>query len=91
MSATQYDVFISYSSKDERSVKTLHRFLESYKSPKGVCPHGQRPRIKVFRDKSDQGSAADYESAFHAQIEEIPAFLFAGSKSALDSVPVQGH
>jgi hypothetical protein len=42
-----YDAFISYSTKDLRIVRRLHRFLESYRigQPKG--------RVRVFLDRTD--------------------------------------
>jgi hypothetical protein len=42
-------------------------------------------RIRVFRDKTDQGLTADYRAAFEKQILTCPSFLLLGSKASCGS------
>jgi len=50
----QFDVFLSYSRKDEEFGKRLEEALESYTLPKAVSARAlSRKRLNVFRDKKD--------------------------------------
>ena len=50
----QFDVFLSYSRKDEEFGKKLEQALEDYRLPKNVKTGlGGKNRLSVFRDKND--------------------------------------
>ena len=50
----QFDVFLSYSRKDEEFGKRLEEALESYTLPKAVSARAlSTKRLNVFRDKKD--------------------------------------
>jgi len=67
--APQYWAFISYSRHDEASARKLHRFLETYRIPRGLvgrAVHGTihdhvipRRLLPIFRDRDDLAGDSD--------------------------------
>ncbi len=59
--AFKYKAFISYSHKDERWAKRLHRRLETYKLPADVSERFKyrRPLSSVFRDREELSVGSD--------------------------------
>jgi hypothetical protein len=82
-----YDAFLSYSSSDIKHVRYIQRFIENYKPPRKLLIG--KAKLKLFRDKDDQGVTHDYSERFNKWIETIPGFLFIGSSASLKSKPVE--
>ena len=82
----KYDAFLSYSSKDIKYARLIQKHIENYKPPKGLVE--RKTKLKIFRDKDDQGLSKDYEASFNKWIDITPGFLLIGSNNSLNSKAV---
>lgn len=87
----KYRVFISYSHKDRKWARWLHRALETYRPPRGVASkipalQGlQRPLSPVFRDREELPSAASLSDAVNLALEESANLVVICSPAAAKS------
>ena len=87
----RYRVFISYSHKDSRWARWLHRSLENYKPPAGITPRtpglsrGHRPLSPAFRDREELSSAASLSDAVTLALEESENLVVICSPDAAGS------
>jgi hypothetical protein len=91
MGAARYKAFISYSHRDERWARWLHRALENYRIPSrlvgqegqfGKIPSRLRP---VFRDRVDLSSAADLHDQILGELRESETLIVICSPAAAAS------
>ncbi len=86
-----YWAFISYSHKDARVGRRLHRALEAYSLPRRlvgqVTVQGPLPRrlIPVFRDRDELPAASDLSSEVHAALKRSRALIVVCSPAAATS------
>jgi hypothetical protein len=68
----KFDVFLSYSRKDEEFGKRLEEALENYTLPKDVQTRSvSKKRLNVFRDKKDLvPTDADYYKAIEGYLKQ---------------------
>lgn len=87
----KYKAFISYSHRDEKWAKWLHRALESYRLPRKLrgtsTALGEVPaRIKpVFRDRDELSSSADLGSTVQQALEDSENLVVVCSPGAANS------
>ena len=83
----QFDIFLSYSRKDEEFGKRLEEALETYNLPKGVNPRSiSRKRLNVFRDKKDLvPSDSDYYKSIEGYLRRSRYLLVICSPNARSS------
>jgi len=68
-----YRAFISYSQKDKRFAKRLHKVLESYKLPTGIDVQASATKRRLgrfFRDEDEMGASTDLGQALRDAIED---------------------
>ena len=69
----RYRAFISYSQKDKKQTKRIHRALEKYRVPKGIdveCLGRKRQLGRFFRDDDELGASSDLGAALKGAIED---------------------
>ena len=91
MSGFTYRAYISYSHRDERWAKWLHRALETYRVPRklvgtttgaGEVPARIRP---IFRDRDDLSSSADLNTTVKQALSESENLIVICTESAVAS------
>ena len=91
MADLRYKAYISYSHRDERWARWLHRALESYSVPRNLVGNktnaGRVPaRIKpVFRDRDDLTSSSDLSSNIKQALTESENLIVICSPDAVAS------
>src|SRR6516165_4696892 len=86
--AWRYRAFISYSQRDKPEASKLHRWLETYRAPRGVHAAALGPSRKLgrfFRDDEEMGAAADLGATLRAAIEESESLLVVCSPHSAQS------
>jgi hypothetical protein len=83
----KFDVFLSYSRKDEDFSRKLEEALESYTLPKDVNSSSiSRKRLNVFRDKKDLvPNQADYYQAIEGYLNQSRYLVVISSPNARSS------
>ena len=87
----KYPVFISYSHRDERWAKWLHKAIEGYPVPKPLvgrkAPGGPIPAkiFPVFRDRDELASSADLPSALREALAQSANLIVLCSPAAARS------
>lgn len=87
----KYWAFISYSHRDEKWGKWLHRALETYRVPKRLVgrdtPAGPAPRrlMPVFRDRDELASSSDLGQVISEALEQSRYLIVICSPAAAQS------
>jgi len=85
----KYRAFISYSHRDRRWARWLHRELEAYRLPPGLetrAGESRRGRLRpIFRDRDDLPSAANLSQAVQQALGESEWMIVVCSPSAAHS------
>jgi formylglycine-generating enzyme required for sulfatase activity len=74
----RYRGFISYSQKDKSEARKLHRWLETYRAPRGVeaaSLERSRKLGRFFRDDEEMGAAADLGATLRGAIEDSESLI----------------
>ena len=88
MAHSKYKAFISYSHKDERWARWLHRSLETYRVPKLVVDKNQLASnrlVPIFRDRDELTSSGDLSKAILDALSESESLIVICSPDAADS------
>ena len=91
MAASRYKAFISYSHRDERWARWLHRRLETYRVPKRLVgqpsPLGPIPQrlTPIFRDRDELPTATDLGAVIEQALEESESLVVLCSPAAARS------
>lgn len=80
----QYKAFISYSHKDSKQARRLHRRLENYRLPKSVSAEGQTLR-PIFRDRDDFGVSSVLDDALRDKLRASENLIVICSPNAAAS------
>jgi len=89
--ARRYRAFISYSHRDERLTRRLHRRLESFRVPAALRTDGATERQlparlgPVFRDREDLASSARLSGSIEAALDAAEALIVVCSPAAVAS------
>lgn len=89
--APRYRAFISYSHRDEKVARTLHRRLEAFRIPRAL--RGERSGTAgvgarlgaVFRDRDELASASSLSDAIEQALDESAALIVVCSPAAVAS------
>jgi WD40 repeat protein len=83
----KYRAFITYSRKDTRTAKRLHRTLEQYRVPKGVSGADERGRLgRFFLDDDELRASEHLGAALDGAIDESKDLIVVASPDAAQSV-----
>ena len=91
MARTRYKAFISYSHRDERWARWLHRKLETYRVPKRLVgqpsPLGPTPSrlTPIFRDRDELPTATDLGAVIQQALGESESLIVICSPAAAAS------
>lgn len=91
MATSRYKAFISYSHRDERWARWLHRKLETYRVPKRLVgrpsPLGPTPSrlTPVFRDRDELPTATDLGAVIQQALEDSESLIVICSPAAAAS------
>ncbi len=91
MATTRYKAFISYSHRDERWARWLHRKLETYRVPKRLVgqpsPLGPIPSrlTPIFRDRDELPTASDLGAVIQQALGESESLIVICSPAAAAS------
>jgi len=80
----QYKAFISYSHKDSKQARRLHRRLENYRLPKSVTSEGKTLR-PIFRDRDDFGVSSVLDDALQDKLRASENLIVICSPNAAAS------
>ena len=80
-----YKAFLSYSHKDERRAKRLHRRLEQYRIPKSLR-QGHVHLGAIFRDKEELSAASELDASIKAALRASEYLIVLCSPSAVGSL-----
>lgn len=88
----RYKAFISYSQKDKKWARKIHRALESYRVPKGMYLSNpgnktdtSRKLGHFFRDEDDFGGAPSLSASIAGAIDDSEHLIVVCSPNTLDS------
>ncbi|MGJ3230805.1 MAG: toll/interleukin-1 receptor domain-containing protein [Oceanicaulis sp.] len=85
----RYRAFISYNQKDKPVVKKLHRWLETYRVPRGVPAEielGPGRRLgRFFRDDEEMAASPDIGGTVRGAIEDAESLIIVCSPNAARS------
>ena len=84
----RYRAFVSYSQRDKRHARRLHRALEAYRVPKGVdalIEANTRKLGRIFRDDEEMGAASHLGAALEGAIADSENLVVVASPHAAGS------
>jgi hypothetical protein len=87
LASYRYWAFLSYSRRDERWVRSLHRQLEAFRVPREVeVPDGLEQRIwPVFRDRDELAINADLNAELTGAIDRSRFLVLIASAASATS------
>jgi tetratricopeptide (TPR) repeat protein len=86
--ATSYRAFISYSHRDERFARWLHRALETYRIPKNLTSDdlkGGSTLSPIFRDREEFPAATDLTTRIREALDDSEYLIVLCSPAAVQS------
>ena len=80
-----FKAFISYSHKNDRAAKRLHRRLERYHIPKGLRTNGRVTLGAIFRDKVELSASSGLDKSIKAALDVSENLIVLCSPDAVQS------
>ncbi len=80
-----YKAFISYSHKNDKAAKRLHRRLERYTIPKGLRENGLAALGAIFRDKVELSASSGLDKSIKAALDVSENLIVLCSPDAAQS------